>query len=144
MKRVRRKLSYLLMVLLTVSSWAGAAPSCPENAPHMRAAMQAEMNGGAMVSSTHVAPTVMADHASHQPAGNDHEGAADDNESRNGCPDCFDCMVLCSMAGASVLADPTLLVAALIEGSADLIPSATDFRSNPPPQSLYRPPISLI
>ena len=130
MKRVRRKLGCLLMLVMTMSSWASAAPSCPENAPHMQAEMQAEIDGG----ETH--------HASHQQAGGDHEGAG--NEPANGCPDCFDCMVLCSMAGTNVLADPALLVDTLNNGSADLIPNAVDFRSNPPPQSLFRPPISLI
>ena len=104
--------------------------------------MQAEMQAEILGSETHHESAAMADHASHQQAGGDHEGAG--NEPANGCPDCFDCMVLCSMAGTNALADPALLVDTLNNGSADLIPNAVDFRSNPPPQSLFRPPISLI
>jgi hypothetical protein len=107
------------------------------------AAMVSGVHGG-VHRGVHGDAQEMIGQPSHQHSGDHHQSTADANESSNGCPDCFDCMVLCSMAGASVLADPTLLVDALIAGSADLIPSATDFRSNPPPQSLFRPPISHI
>ncbi len=97
-----------------------------------------------MVSTAHHGSAQNVDHVAHQSSSSHHESVLANDESSTGCPNCLDCVVLCSMTGASVMAPTPLLMDTPINGSDVLIRSAIDFRSSPPPQALFRPPIFQI
>ena len=145
MKRDRANVAITLVLALALSSWSNTAFSCAMG----NSSGMAEMMGMADVSTSHHEsgkPSAHAAHAlsgaSHQ-AGN-HESARADDVSPTDCPNCFECVVLCSMAGANVTVNAPVLTDPPGKRIETPISSVVDLNSDPPPQSLFRPPISRI
>lgn len=132
---LRKSVVCLLVLILPLSSWANAGLVC-----------DAER-------STTVQETGTIAHAHHDPAGHvehgvHHDSSIHDQNVRGNdalakeCPCCDDCAALCSATGGSTVANASILVDSLFAGRDQLIPHVVEFRRRPPPQSLFRPPIS--
>jgi hypothetical protein len=142
MKRVRANVAIMLVLALALSSWTNTAFSCAMG-------NSSGMMGMADVSTSHHESAKPSGHAAHALSGASqhatrHEGARTDDMSPTHCPNCFDCVVLCSMAGANVTVNAPFLTDPLSKRIETPTSSVADLNSDPPPQSLFRPPISRI
>ena len=145
MKRVRANVAIMLVLALALSSWTNTAFSCAMgNFPGML-----EMMATADVSTSQHESGKPSAHAAHAPPAASHhatrqESVQIDDVAPTHCPNCFDCVMLCFMAGANVTVNTPVLTDPLSKRIETPISSVADLSSDPPPQSLFRPPISRI
>ena len=129
-------LIYILVVTMTLSSWANAASPCDA---------ERSMDGLEVTAVAH------AHHASSQDVDlRAHHFADPYQNSEQGsdalsadCLCCDDCVAVCVLTGVSPLANMSFFVDTLFDTSVRPIPRDVEFRRGPPPQSLFRPPITL-
>ena len=112
-----RKVIYVLTTTLLFSSWAAADLSCRSQSEPASHNVQ---------------------HAGHGSTAIPDQDAA---QSATDCPCCDDCAVLCPAMGGTALAALTTAGEQPYDSHARLTLQTVDFRPQPPPQSLFRPPI---
>lgn len=126
MKPVRKHLTYVLLVALPFSSWAGLAASCVQDSQPLP--IQASF-----VDVAH------AHHANGQP-----DSVAQDDESAPiECACCGDCASMCpaSSCNPAAISSQALEISIAGHRRANALPDL--FHASPAPQRLFRPPIAI-
>jgi hypothetical protein len=113
-----RMVIYVLTTTLFFSSWAAADLSCRSQSEPASHHVQHAAHGSAAIADQDAGP------------------------STTDCPCCDDCAMLCPAMGGTALAALTTAGEQPYDSHARLTPQTVNFRPQPPPQSLFRPPIS--
>ena len=134
MDSLRKSVIYLLVATLPLSSWASSASLC--DGERSSAIEEIEVDAHA-----HHDSSENVDHRTHH-ASDTHTRSAEASDASTDCPCCDDCVAICTMTAGSLLVSASVLVDSLFNLHDRLILLVVDFRQGPPPQSLFRPPIS--
>ena len=124
---------YVLTITMLLSSWVGAEVPCRAHGAGTLGNMAAMQNVAASHDVEHAAQRGSA--AMHDPAEQNTAPSMGD------CPCCDDCAALCAGMGSSALAGVSTPGDPSYDINARLLPLPVNFRPQPPPQSLFRPPI---
>jgi len=118
---------YVLTTTLFFSSWVSADLSCRS---------QGSPASHEVVASHNV------EHAQHGNVAVANQTDQDAGRSTMDCPCCDDCAMLCAGMGGTALATVSVPSESPYDLHARLTPRPVNFIAQPPPQSLFRPPIS--
>ena len=135
MDTLRTSLIYVLAMTMSLSSWANAASPCDAD----RHADVAEITSIAHV---HPGSSEGVDHRGHQASDQPANDAQDNSADSMDCVCCDDCVAVCALTGVNPVTSASAFVVALFDAGAGPIPLDVEFRRGPPPQSLFRPPIT--
>jgi hypothetical protein len=125
---------YVLTITLLLASWVRAEVPCRSQGAGTMGNAAATQDVAASHHVEHAAP--------HGEAAIPDPTEQDTGLSTDDCPCCDDCATLCAGLGGSALASESVPSEPSYDVNARLLLSAANFRPQPPPQSLFRPPIS--
>ena len=130
---LRKSVVCLLVLTLSSSSWANAASMCNTE----RSTKEIE----ALAHAHHDSAANVEHRVNHDSVHHDQNVQGSDAPATE-CPCCDDCAAVCGATGGSTVASASILVDSVFDGRDRLTPRVVEFLRRPPPQSLFRPPIS--
>lgn len=124
-KRVRRHIVFVLMLVIPISSWAGAVVPCTQDSEP--ALMQQS--------------DAVDAHAHHETGQHDLVAEAEKPIAVD-CECCGDCATMCALAAGATMASVTESPDYFFSGNGAGILLLDSFHAGPVPHPLFRPPIS--